>query len=228
MTAATKIKICGVTLPDDAARVAAAGADFIGLNFWPRSKRYLAPERAPMIAAAARAASQHPQALASGIAVVGVFVNAAVDDIAAIARDAALDVIQLHGNETPEDVVAVSLATQLPVWKAVAAAGPRDLDRLDAWQADAILLDAPTAGHGGSGKPFDWSLARDARLRYPARRIVLAGGLEPKNVAAAITVVDPWAVDVASGVEAAPGIKDAAKLTAFIEAVRRPHAVRSL
>jgi phosphoribosylanthranilate isomerase len=226
MTAATKIKICGVTLADDAARVAATGADFIGLNFWPKSKRYLAPARAAMIAAAARAASQHPHALAGGIGVVGVFVNASIDDISAIARDAALDVVQLHGNETPEDVVAVSLATQLPVWKAVAAAGPRDLERLEAWQADAILLDAPSAGYGGAGKTFDWSLARDARLRYPARRMVLAGGLEPRNVAAAIAAVDPWAVDVASGVEAAPGIKDAAKLTAFIEAVRRPLAPR--
>src|SRR6185436_10661569 len=108
----------------------------------------LARERAPMIAAAARAASHHPNALAGGVAVVGVFVNASVDDIAAIAREAALDVVQLHGNETPQDVVAVSLATQLPVWKALAAAGPRDLERLEAWQADAILLDAPTAGHG--------------------------------------------------------------------------------
>ena len=220
MTAATKIKICGVTLPDDAARVAAGGADFIGLNFWPKSKRYLAPERAPMIAAAARAA-RHGD-LAGGIGVVGVFVNAAIDHIAAIARDVALDVIQLHGTESPEDVVAVALATQLPVWKAIAAAGPRDLERLEAWQVDAIVLDAPTPGHGGSGKPFDWNLARDARRRYPARRLVLAGGLDPRNVGAAIAAADPWAVDVASGVEAAPGIKDAAKLTAFVDAVRRP------
>jgi len=154
--------------------------------------------------------------------VVGVFVNASIDDIAAIARDVALDVIQLHGGEPPEDVVAVALATQQPVWKAVAVAGPRDLDRLDVWQADALLLDAPTPSHGGSGKPFDWNLARDARHRYPTRRLILAGGLDPRNVAAAIAAVDPWAVDVASGVEAAPGIKDAAKITAFVEAVRRP------
>lgn len=212
----TKIKICGVTLPDDAARVAAAGADFIGLNFWPRSKRYLTPERAPMLAAAARAASPHP----GSILVVGVFVNAPVDDIAAIARDVALDVIQLHGTETAEDVMAVSLATQVTIWKAVAVAGPRDIERLDAWQVDALLLDAPTAGHGGSGKAFDWNLARDARRRLPARRIVLAGGLDAGNVAAAIAAVDPWGVDVASGVEAAPGVKDAAKLAAFVATVR--------
>ena len=211
----TKIKICGVTLADDAARVAAAGADFIGLNFWPRSKRYLAPERAPMLADAARAASPHP----GSILTVGVFVNAVVDDIAAIARDVALDVIQLHGTETPEDVMAVSLATQLPIWKAVPVAGPRDIERLETWQVDALLLDAPTAGHGGSGKAFDWSLARDARRRLPARRIVLAGGLDPGNVAAAIAAVDPWTVDVASGVEAAPGVKDAAKIAAFVAAV---------
>src|ERR1044071_3592738 len=115
----TRIKVCGVTLPDDAARVAAAGADFIGLNFWPRSKRYLAPERAPMLAARPRPAAPHP----GSILPVGVFVNAVVDDIAAVARDVALDVIQLHGNETPEDIMAVSLATQLPIWKAVPVAG---------------------------------------------------------------------------------------------------------
>ncbi|HEY0985941.1 MAG TPA: phosphoribosylanthranilate isomerase [Kofleriaceae bacterium] len=212
----TKIKICGVTLPDDAARVAAAGADFIGLNFWPKSKRYLARERAPMIAAAARAASPVP----GSILVVGLFVNALVDDITAVARDVALDAIQLHGNETAEDVMAVSLATQLPIWKAVAIGGPRDIERLDAWQVDALLLDAPTPGHGGSGKDFDWNLARDARRRLPARRIVLAGGLDPGNVAAAIATVDPGAVDGASGVEVAPGIKDAAKIAAFVAAVR--------
>jgi len=210
----TKIKVCGVTLPDDAAQVAAAGVDFVGLNFWPRSKRYLAPERAPLIAAAARAASP------GSVQVVGLFVNASVAEIAGIARTVELDVIQLHGDETPEDVMAVAQATQRAVWKAIAAAGPREVERLEAWPVDAILLDAPTAGRGGSGKTFDWNLARDVRRRNPARKLVLAGGLDPDNVAAAIDAVDPWAVDVASGVEAAPGIKDAAKVTAFVAAVR--------
>jgi phosphoribosylanthranilate isomerase len=208
-----RIKICGVTLPDDAARVAAAGADFIGLNFWPRSKRYLAPERAQVIAASARAA-------AGTIAVVGVFVNARVDDIAAVARDVALDVIQLHGDETVDDVIAVTRATGCAVWKAVAAASPADIDHLEAWPVDAILLDAPTAGRGGGGQVFDWQLAREARRRYPTRKLLLAGGLDPGNVAAAIAAVDPWAVDVASGVESAPGIKDPDKLAAFIAATR--------
>lgn len=208
----TRIKICGVTLPDDAARVAATGVDYLGLNFWPRSKRYLAAERAPAVAAAARAAG--PARL------VGLFVNQPLDDIAAIARDVGLDALQLHGDETPEDAAAIAQLTGRPVWKAIAVGAPRDLHGLDAWSVEAVVLDAPTAGRGGAGKVFDWNLARDARRSYPARQLVLAGGLGPHNVAAAIEAVDPWAVDVASGVESAPGIKDPAKVAAFIAAVR--------
>ena len=208
----TKIKICGVTQADDAARVAGAGVDYIGLNFWPTSKRYLAPERAPEIAAAARAAGP--------ARMVGVFVNASPGHIAAIARDVALDVIQLHGDEPSEEAVAVARATGCAVWKAIAVGEARDLERFDAWPVEAVLLDAPAVGRGGAGKVFDWNLAREARRLYPARSFVLAGGLGPHNVAAAIEAVAPWAVDVASGVEASPGIKDAAKLAAFVAAVR--------
>ncbi|HEX7842182.1 MAG TPA: phosphoribosylanthranilate isomerase, partial [Kofleriaceae bacterium] len=89
-----------------------------------------------------------------------------------------------------------------------------------AWSVDAILLDAPTAARGGAGKVFDWSLAREARRVYPARRFVLAGGLGPHNVAEALAELAPWAVDVASGIESAPGIKDAAKFAAFVAKVR--------
>jgi len=208
----TKIKICGVTQPDDAARVAAAGVDFLGLNFWPRSKRYLPPDRAPAVAAAARAAG--PARL------VGVFVNATRDELVAIARAVALDVIQLHGDETPDAAAAIARATGRPVWKAIAAGAAHNLAALDAWPVEAILLDTPAVGRGGSGATFDWRLARDARDRHPARALVLAGGLAPHNVAAAIAEVAPWAVDVASGVESAPGVKDAAKVAAFVAAVR--------
>jgi phosphoribosylanthranilate isomerase len=208
----TRIKICGVTLPDDAARVAATGVDYLGLNFWPPSKRYLTPERAPAVAAAARAAG--PARL------VGLFVNQPLDAIAAIARDVALDAIQLHGDETPAAVVAIAQLTGRPVWKAIAVAGPADLAQLDAWSVEAFVLDAPAVGRGGAGQVFDWNLARDARRSYPARQLVLAGGLGPHNVAAAIEAVEPWAVDVASGVESAPGIKDPAKVAAFVAAVR--------
>jgi phosphoribosylanthranilate isomerase len=208
----TKVKICGVTRPDDAAEAVAAGADFIGLNFWPSSKRYLPAEQAPAVAAAARGAG--------AALLVGVFVNASLAQIAAIAREIALDVIQLHGDESPADAVAVAQATGRAVWKAIAVGEARDLERLDAWPVDAILLDAPAVGRGGAGKVFDWSLAREARRLHPARKLVLAGGLGPHNVAAAIAAVAPWAVDVASGVESAPGIKDPAKVDAFVAAVR--------
>ncbi len=208
----TVIKICGVTLADDAARISAAGADYIGFNFWEKSKRYLAPERGATLAAAARAAGPAQ--------VVGVFVDAGVDEITAIMAMVDLDVIQLHGSETPEDLTAVAAATKRPVWKAIAAGSRADIDRLETWPADAIVLDTPSAGRGGSGETFDWALAREARERTPARLLVLAGGLRSDNVAAAIATVNPWAVDVASGVEAGPGIKDAAKITAFVAAVR--------
>ena len=208
----TRIKICGVTLPDDAARVATAGADFIGLNFWPRSKRYLAPERAPMIASVVRSTGSAK--------LVGVFVDAEVDEIQAIAANVDLDIIQLHGDESPDEVKRISLAVYRPVWKALPVKSSRDLQALDVWPAEALLLDAPTPGRGGGGEPFDWKLAREARERYPRINFVLAGGLNPQNVAAAIQTVEPWAIDVASGVEAAPGVKDATKLEAFISAAR--------
>jgi phosphoribosylanthranilate isomerase len=207
-----QIKICGVTRPEDAAMVAAAGVDFVGLNFWPSSKRYLPVERAPAVAEAARGSGR--------VGVVGVFVNARLDDIVAAARTLSLDAIQLHGDETPQDAAAVAHQAHCAVWKAVAVGRRSDLDRLDTWAVDAILLDTPTTGRGGSGRVFDWKLARDARRAYPTRRFVLAGGLSPENVHAAIEAVSPWAVDVASGIESTPGVKDRAKLTAFLAAVR--------
>jgi phosphoribosylanthranilate isomerase len=211
-----KVKICGVTLVEDAARIAAAGADFIGLNFWPRSRRHVDLERAAAVAAAVRAAGPAQ--------VVGVFVDAGAGEIAAVHARVGLDVVQLHGAETPEDAAAVARAAGRPVWKAIAAGGPGDLEALDAWSVDAILLDTPTPGKGGSGVAFDWGLARAARLRHPARRLVLAGGLHAGNVAEAIAAARPWGVDVASGVEAAPGVKDAAKVVAFVAAAREAAA----
>ena len=209
---APRIKICGVTLADDAARVAAAGVDFIGLNFWPRSKRYLDPERAPLIASIAKA---------SGTAkLVGVFVDPQVDEILAICARVELDVVQLHGDETPEQCSAIARAVYRPVWKAIAVSSPKDVERLDAWPVEAIVLDAPTPQRGGAGLKIDWGIARDARERHPTRSIILAGGLDPATVAAAIAQVEPWAVDVASGVEAAPGVKDPGKLAAFVAAAR--------
>jgi phosphoribosylanthranilate isomerase len=220
----TRIKICGVTLPDDAAAVASAGIDYIGLNFWPKSKRYLAPERAPLIAGVVRGTG--------GAKLVGVFVDPTVDEVMAILGRVELDVIQLHGDEKLDDVRAIQQRAYRPVWKAISVASAADIANLDAWPVDAILLDAPAARvrHARNdastprlapGAPtFDHQIARDARERYPRANIVLAGGLDASNVAAAIVLVQPWCVDVASGVEAAPGIKDRQKLAAFVAAVR--------
>lgn len=208
----TLIKICGVTLPDDAAAVASAGVDFIGLNFWEKSKRYLSPERAPLIAGIVR--STGPAKL------VGVFVDPDPDEVLAVTGRVELDIIQLHGEESPELCTRISQAVYRPVWKAIAVSSPADVARLDLVPAEAILLDAPTPGRGGAGAKFDHAVAAGARAQFPAIKIVLAGGMTPHNVAAAIAKVQPWAVDVASGVETAPGIKDRAKLTAFVDAVR--------
>lgn len=208
----TRVKICGVTLPDDAARISASGADFIGLNFWPKSKRYVAPERAPMLSGVARSAGTAK--------LVGVFVDPEVDEILEITSKVDLDVIQLHGDESPDLIKRISLAVYRPVWKAVPVGSRRDIEHLDVWGAEAVLLDAPTPGRGGAGAKFDWTLAREARERFPRLNIVLAGGLNPENVADAVRTVEPWAVDVASGVEAGPGIKDAAKLDAFLRNAR--------
>ncbi|MDQ3339177.1 MAG: phosphoribosylanthranilate isomerase [Myxococcota bacterium] len=207
-----KIKICGVTLADDAARVSAAGADYVGINFWPKSKRYVELSRARMLADAIRAAG--------AAKVVGVFVDATAEDITLVHSRVDLDVIQLHGSESRDDVSAIVRAMNRPAWKAIAMRDARDLEGLETWPAEALLLDTPTPGKGGSGETFDWSLAREARRRYPARAFVLAGGLRPDNVAQAVAEVAPFAVDVASGVESAPGVKDADKLAAFVAAVR--------
>ena len=214
----TRVKICGVTLPDDAARVSSAGADFIGLNFWPKSKRYVAPERAPMLASVIRS---------SGTAkIVGVFVDPELDEIQSLVAAADHDIIQLHGDETPDFVNRVSRGVFRPVWKALPVKKAEDVAHLDVWPADALLLDAPTPGRGGAGATFDWQLAREARERFPKLNVLLAGGLTPDNVTSAIQQVQPWAVDVASGVEAAPGVKDADKLLAFIRAARLPDPYR--
>ncbi len=208
----TRIKICGVTLPDDAARVASSGADFIGLNFWPKSKRYVDPERAPMLASVIRSTGNAK--------IVGVFVDPELDEVQQLVTSGDLDIIQLHGDEGPDFVKHVSTSVYRPVWKALPVKSSKDVAHLDVWPAEALLLDAPTPGRGGAGASFDWALGREARERFPKLNIVLAGGLTPDNVTAAIQQVQPWAVDVASGVEAAAGVKDAARLSAFIAAAR--------
>lgn len=210
MSARRQVKICGVVEAGNAAMVARAGADFVGLNFWPRSRRYLAPERAAEVASAVRAA---------GGRVVGLFVDAAPGEILALHRRARFDVVQLHGDEPDADVAEVARALGVPVWKALPLVDAGSLAALERFPAAAaLLIDAPSAGRGGSGQQLAAPLVAQARQRAGARPLILAGGLTPGNVAAAIATARPWAVDVASGVEAAPGVKDPALVRAFLDA----------
>jgi len=203
-------KICGITRVEDAELAAGLGADYLGLNFWPGSKRRVTTEHAAVLAAAARAASPKVQ-------LVGLFVDQSDGEILGIATALTLDVVQLHGDEPPSLVAALT-TRGLRVWKAHAISGADDIAGLNAWPADAHLLDTPSVGRGGSGIPFDWAHAVAAVAA--GYRVVLAGGLTPENVAAAIAQVRPFAVDVASGVESAPGIKDPAQVQAFLAAAR--------
>lgn len=201
------IKICGVTTAADARMVADAGADMIGINFWPRSKRFVATATATSIASAAR------QARAS-IEVVGVFVNPTDAELAA-ADGAGLDWIQLHGDE---DVARLS-ALGPRAFKAVSVTSADDVEGAMQLPGRMLLLDTPSPDYGGSGESFDWTLT--AGLSKSPRPWLLAGGLNAENVGAAIAVASPDGVDVASGVEATPGVKDADQVRAFVDAVRR-------
>jgi phosphoribosylanthranilate isomerase len=202
------VKVCGVTREDDAHRIAAAGVDWIGLNFWPGSKRVVDTARGRALAAAARAGNP-------AVVVVGVFVDEDPDRIAAIAGEVGLDRLQLHGDEGP----AACAALGPRAFKAVAIAAAADLVRAAAYPGALVLLDTPSAGRGGAGVAFDWSIARDAAT-IAGKQILLAGGLHPDNVAAAVRAVRPWGVDVASGVESAPGVKDLERAHAVGAAAR--------
>lgn len=207
----TAIKICGVTRPDDASYAAQNGADYLGLNFWPGSKRVIDRDRARGIVYTARRSRP-------GTQLVGLFVDAPTAEVLATATGLGLDVVQLHGDEGPEVIAAVK-AAGFETWKAIAVATAADVDGLARWPADGFVLDTPSAGRGGSGKIFDWSLATAAVAA--GHRVILAGGLTPTNVSSAIHAVRPFAVDVASGVESAPGEKDPLRVVQFISAVRR-------
>lgn len=193
-----RVKICGITRPEDARMAERVGADAIGMIFVPGSKRELDVERALPIA----------RAVGPFVTKVGVFRDAPLDDVREAVLRLRLDAVQLHGGEDPAYVAA--LRPDVAVLKALRFSP--DLGRVDleAYGADAVLLDGPAPG---SGRSFVWDHAE--RLRgFP--RLVLAGGLDPDNVAAAVAAMAPYAVDVASGVESAPGIKDAAKVRAFV------------
>ena len=207
--AATSLKICGVTLAADADRLAEMGVDALGANFWPQSKRYLAPERADFL-----------RALAGRILRVGVFVNAGSELPLRLVAEGLIDVVQLHGDETPDDVRPFA-AAGIPVLKALGVRGPEDLARARDFGAAGILLDAHAPGvYGGTGQTIDWDLARSFIAANPDLPLILAGGITAENAAAAIAAVHPAALDIASGAESSPGVKDFAKVAALLAACR--------
>jgi phosphoribosylanthranilate isomerase len=205
---ATRIKHCGITTLDDAHRAAEAGAWALGMIFWPRSPRRCELAEAQLIGAALRRT----------VALCGVFVNATLEEIDLTAQAAGLSLVQLHGDEGPAFCNEVARRTGAKVIKASRVRSKATLQAAAAFHTDYHLLDAHVAGlPGGTGQTVDWELVRRHRFAAP---IILSGGLTPGNVAAAIAATTPFAVDVASGTELSPGVKDPDKLAAFARAVR--------
>jgi phosphoribosylanthranilate isomerase len=194
-----RVKICGVTRLEDALAAARLGADAVGFNFWPRSRRYVAPADAAAIV----------RRLPPGVATFGVFVDPSRAEVLEALAASGVGVAQLHGDEPP----ALCAGLGVPVVKAIRVRDRRDLAGLASYGARAFLLDSASAGYGGSGATFDWAVAAEAARDVP---LLLAGGLTPENVAEAVRTVRPLGVDVASGVEASPGVKDLARMEAFI------------
>ncbi|CAM3140924.1 phosphoribosylanthranilate isomerase [Paracoccus aminovorans] len=212
---AVSVKICGLTEVAGLAAAIDAGARYLGFVFFPKSPRHVAAAQAAGLAA------QVPL----GLAKVGLFVDPDDAQLDQVLAEVPLDLIQLHGAETPARVAQVKALTGLPVMKAVGVAGPADLDRL--WDyglaADMLLIDAkPPAGAalpGGNGLAFDWRLLAGRQILKPW---LLAGGLTPENVHEAIRLTRAPGVDVSSGVESAPGIKDPDRIRRFIARATAP------
>ena len=201
----TRVKICGVTNVADALAAAEAGADMIGLNFYEKSPRYVTLATAAEIS----------RALPPFVQRVGVFVNPAADLVLRAIAECGLNLLQFHGDEPSDFCTQFGLMSM----KAIRVRDEESLEALAEFQTDAFLLDAHSgSGLGGTGEKFNWELAVEAQKF--GKPIFLAGGLTPENVATAVKQVRPFAVDVSSGVESAPAKKDAAKVRAFIQAVR--------
>lgn len=205
-----RVKICGIRSLEEAEAALEAGADALGFNFWPRSPRYIAPEDAREII------FKLPPLVAN----IGVFVNEERHEIEAIATDLRLAAVQLHGDESPGFCAGIAAAKTI---KAIRVREGFEPDSIKCYPVSMILLDTGLSGsYGGTGKIFDWSVAVECAS---LARIMLAGGLTAENVAEAIRIVRPAAIDVCSGVEAEPGCKDLSKLRDFMLAVTRANSV---
>ncbi len=203
-----RVKFCGITNLDDAAEAVRLGAWAIGLIHYRQSPRYVGAGEAAAIGAAFRRKCE----------VAGVFVNPELVEVARAVEDAGLTMVQLNGDEGPSFCAEVARKTGVKVVKAIHVASAADIHAAEAFRTDLQLFDRRGRGlWGGTGESFDWGLLRERRSVIPA---ILAGGLRPENVAEAIAVTRPYAVDVASGVESEPGRKDHAAMAAFFEAAQ--------
>ncbi|WP_422033216.1 phosphoribosylanthranilate isomerase [Roseovarius sp.] len=213
MPSDTRVKICGLTDPADIPAAIVAGASYLGFNFFPKSPRYIDLEAAAFMAAS----------VPVGVGKVGLTVDADDATLDLLTTTVPLDFLQLHGKESPARVAEVKERYGLPVIKVVGISGPEDVTQIDFYGkvADQILVDAkPPKGAdrpGGNAVAFDWKLIAGRRWPVPW---MLAGGLTPDNVAEAIRLTGARQVDVASGVESAPGVKDAERMRAFIDNAR--------
>ncbi len=206
---ATRIKICGITNYEDAACVASIGAEYLGFNFFPGSRRYVTPERAGEIA---NKLSPKPN-------LVGVFVNATIIDIARIVQLSGIELIQLHGAETEQFATDVANQTGLGVIRAVRVRDNVLAADMAASNARFVLLDSPDKHEfGGIRRSFDWS--KTAGITELKSKLFLAGGLNARNVAQAIKTVRPFAVDACSGLEMHDGIKDHQEMKEFVKSIR--------
>ncbi len=204
------LKICGVTSRADANQLVTLEVDALGVNFWPKSKRHLPPENAAWL-----------KDLAGKILRVGVFVNEGCELPLLLYKEGLIDAVQLHGDETPEDAAPFRDAG-VPFIKAIGVKTRADLDRATEFGAAAILLDAHAPGlYGGTGEVFDWEVASGFRREHPDLPVILAGGIVPENAGLAAMSVRPAALDVASGAEISPGVKDFQKVAAFFAALHR-------
>lgn len=202
-----RVKVCGVARLEDALLAAELGAWAVGMVFYPPSPRACPRDQAELIAAA----------LKRRVELAGVFVNASLAEIATLADQLGLTLVQLHGDEGPSFCAEVARRTGARVIKAAPIGGAGALQDLERFHTDFHLLDGHTPGlRGGGGQTFDWQLLAARRSKVPA---ILSGGLNPDNVRAAIDLAHPYGVDIASGVEASPGVKDESKLRAFFAAV---------
>lgn len=203
------IKICGITTVDDALRAATLGADAVGFIFWPNSPRFIEPRTARAIV----------RRLAGRLRTVGVFVNQPLSEVNAAAASVGIDMVQLHGEENAEYCAAMTR----PVIKTLAlgsASAEEDVDRIP--ESATLLLDKlDPVRKGGTGCRVNWNLAARIALRRPT---ILAGGLNPVNVAAAVKIVEPYGIDISSGIEWSPGVKDPRLMEALFEALNRSRA----